>query len=192
MTREIFALFADYFAKPFFDFRIVDVVVVNPSLIASIVRRIDIDTLDSAFILGQQRLERLQIIAANNHVVAFVCVIGIFFLQHPIRDLLVVIDDFIFSDPFKRRHVLSPLALTIFGYTANSPSKRLFFSRSLRIRWQKTNDRCFCQTSMNLSKAPVQFVQKSYEFLSPSVVYSAILYSFINQKSKKVIQILHD
>ena len=46
----------DNLAKPFLDFRIIDIIVIYPIFVSRIVRRIYIDTLDSALILRQQRL----------------------------------------------------------------------------------------------------------------------------------------
>ena len=68
VTREILAFLADDFTEPFLDLRVVHVVVVNPSFVSGIVRRIDVDALDPAFILRQKRLERGKIVAVDNHV----------------------------------------------------------------------------------------------------------------------------
>ena len=53
MPRKILALFADYFAQPLFNLRVVDIVVIYPALVAGVVRRIyvptDFDTKEKAF-----------------------------------------------------------------------------------------------------------------------------------------------
>ena len=53
MAGQVLALFADNLTQPLFDFRIVDVVVINPALVASVVGRIyvpaDFDTIEKAF-----------------------------------------------------------------------------------------------------------------------------------------------
>ena len=111
MPGEIFALRADHLPQPFQDTGIVHVVVVDPLLIAGVVRRIDIDALDPALITGQQRFQRVQIIPMDDHVLAAVVlvvlsglIIAVLPLQHPVRNIQMMIDDFFFSDPFKRRH----------------------------------------------------------------------------------------
>ena len=52
MAGQVLALFADNLTQPLFDFRIVDVVVINPALVASVVGRIyvptDFDTKEKA------------------------------------------------------------------------------------------------------------------------------------------------
>ena len=68
VAAEVFAFLAYYFAKPPFQFRIVDIVVIDPVFIAGIVRRINVNALDTAFVIGQQRFQRFQIIAVNNSV----------------------------------------------------------------------------------------------------------------------------
>ena len=40
MTGQVLALFADNLAQPLFDFRVVDVIVVDPALVAGVVGRI--------------------------------------------------------------------------------------------------------------------------------------------------------
>ena len=54
MAGQVLALFADNLTQPLFDFRIVDVVVINPALVASVVGRIDVDALDAPLVPGQQ------------------------------------------------------------------------------------------------------------------------------------------
>ena len=53
MTGQVFALFADNLAQPLLDFRVVDIIVVDPALVARVVGRIyvpaDFDTIEKAF-----------------------------------------------------------------------------------------------------------------------------------------------
>ena len=62
MAGQVLALFADNLAQPLFDFRVIDIVVVDPALVAGVVGRIDIDALDAPLIPGQQRFQGFQII----------------------------------------------------------------------------------------------------------------------------------
>ena len=111
MAGQVLALFADNLAQPLLDLRVVDIIVIDPALVARVVRRIDIDALDAPLIPGQQRFQRFQIIAPNDHVLAAVVrlVLSVFIkavlaLQHPKRHVLMVIDHLAFSNPFKRWH----------------------------------------------------------------------------------------
>ena len=53
MTGQVFALFADNLAQPLLDFWVVDIIVVDPALVARVVGRIyvpiDFDTIEKAF-----------------------------------------------------------------------------------------------------------------------------------------------
>ena len=69
-ARETLALLADHLAKPFPDPQVVHAVVVDPSLVAGIVRRIDVDAVHLPLVLGQQRLESLEVVAVDDHVAA--------------------------------------------------------------------------------------------------------------------------
>ena len=105
MSAQVLALPAYDLAQPFLDSWIVHVVIVDPALVARIVRRINIDALDLSLIPGQQGLECFQIIPTDNHVFACLGVICILLLQYPVRDLQVVVDYFVFSNPFKCGHL---------------------------------------------------------------------------------------
>ena len=52
MAGQVLALFANNLAQPFFDFRVVDVIVINPSLVSCVVGRVyvptDFDTKEKA------------------------------------------------------------------------------------------------------------------------------------------------
>ena len=53
MTGQVFALFADNLAQPLLDLRVIDIIVVDPALVAGVVGRIyvpaDFDTIENAF-----------------------------------------------------------------------------------------------------------------------------------------------
>ena len=111
MTGEILSLYADHLPEPFHDSRIVYVIIVDPFLVACVIWRINIDALNLSLIPGQQGFQRVQIISVDDHVLAAVVlfvlsvlIIAVLALQHPIRYIQMMIDNFIFSDPFKCRH----------------------------------------------------------------------------------------
>ena len=68
VTRKILAFLANDLSKSFFQLRVVHIVVVNPPLVARVVRRIDVDAFDSALVARQQRLQRGEIVAVDDHV----------------------------------------------------------------------------------------------------------------------------
>ena len=111
MPGKVLSFSAHHFTQPLFDFRVVDIIVVDPALVARVVGRINVNALDAPLIPGQQCFQGLQIIAPDNHVFAAVIffmlallVIAVLALQHPERHFLMVIDDFTFSDPFQCWH----------------------------------------------------------------------------------------
>ena len=111
MAGQVLALFADNLAQPLLDFRVVDIIVVDPALVARVVGRINVNALDAPLIPGQQRFQGFQIIAPDNHIFTAVIffmlallVIAVLALQHPERHFLMVIDDFTFSNPFQCWH----------------------------------------------------------------------------------------
>jgi len=111
MAGQVLALFADDLAQPLFDFRVIDVIVIDPALVAGVVGRIDVNTLDAPLIPGQQRFQGFQIIALDNHIFAAVIrvclsvfVKAVLALQHPKRHVLMMIDHLALSNPFKCRH----------------------------------------------------------------------------------------
>lgn len=126
VAAQILALLAHDLAQPLLDFRVVHVVVVNPLFVARVVRRIDIDALDSPLVFGQQRFQRLQIVAVYDLVAALRLrpVVRVFrpepilVLQHPIRHIAMMIDNLIFSYPSQYRHIFFLLLpINSFGIT---------------------------------------------------------------------------
>ena len=67
MPSEVFAVYN--LAKPFLHHRGIDIIIVNPFLIASVVRRIDVDAFDFTGVEGKQRFEGLQVIPMDNEIV---------------------------------------------------------------------------------------------------------------------------
>ena len=53
MAREVFRFPAHDSAKPVADFRAVDVVVINPVLVARVIRRIDVNAFDLPAVVGE-------------------------------------------------------------------------------------------------------------------------------------------
>ena len=99
---------------------IIHIVVIYPSLVIigavrCVVRRIDIDTVHPTFVLREQRLERKQIVPVNDHILGAFCIVCIFLLKNLKRHFLVMIDHFLFSDPFQRWHLFGFLNLHLFS-----------------------------------------------------------------------------
>jgi len=70
VAREVFSFLANSFTKPFADQRAIDVVVVNPALVAGVVRRVNVDALDLPGVVREQRLKRHQIVALDDEIAA--------------------------------------------------------------------------------------------------------------------------
>ena len=107
VAAQILALCADNFPQPCLDMRIVDIVVVHPFFVARVIRRINIDALHPSLVHRQQRFERVQIVAVDNHVAVIVSTVrrkGVLLFQRTERHIEMMIDDFIFSDPVKGWH----------------------------------------------------------------------------------------
>lgn len=47
MAGQVLALFADDLAQPFLDLGVVDVIVIDPALVAGVVGRVDVNALDA-------------------------------------------------------------------------------------------------------------------------------------------------
>ena len=116
VAAQILALCADNFPQPCLDMRIVDIVVVHPFFVARVIRRINIDALHPPLIHRQQRFERIQIVAVDNHVAVVVSTVrrkGVLLFQRAERHIEMMIDDFIFSDPVKGWHGRCPPELLL-------------------------------------------------------------------------------
>jgi Na+/glutamate symporter len=77
VAREVFGLLAHDFAKPFSYFGAIDVIVVHPAcslpifasvINAGVVGRVYVDALNLSRIVGQQRLERDQVITLDYEI----------------------------------------------------------------------------------------------------------------------------
>ena len=68
MAGKVFGFLANNFAKPLTDERAVDAVVVNPSFVAGVVRRVNVDALDLPGVVRQQRLERDEVVALHDEI----------------------------------------------------------------------------------------------------------------------------
>ena len=99
MAGQVLSLFADNLAQPLLDLRIIDIIIVDPALVAGVVGRIDIDALHAPLIPGQQGFQGFKVVTPDNHVVAAVVraclsvfIKAVLALQHPKRHFLMVID----------------------------------------------------------------------------------------------------
>ena len=68
VAAGVLALLAHGVANPFLELRLREVVVVNPALVAGVVRRVNVDALDPARVRGQQTFQRQQIVALNDEI----------------------------------------------------------------------------------------------------------------------------
>jgi hypothetical protein len=78
MTREIFSLLADDGMEPPLHLGIVHIVVVDPSLVPRIVRRVYVDTLHPSTILGEERLQGFEIVSSDDLVLTRITPMDIF------------------------------------------------------------------------------------------------------------------
>lgn len=109
MSCEILTFGTNDLSNPLLDSRVIDVVVVNPLFLARVVRRIDVDAVDLALILGEERLQSFEIVSVDDHVsaVGTIAVENALVgdaLEYAIGHLVIVVDDLVFSHPIKRRH----------------------------------------------------------------------------------------
>ena len=109
VAAEVLALLAHGPVEPLPDAGVVDVVVVDPALVAGVVRRIDVDAVDPTLVLGQQGLQGLEVVAVDDHVPAVRAVavehalLG-HALEHAVRDVAVVVDHLLLAHPVESRH----------------------------------------------------------------------------------------
>lgn len=103
MAGQVLALAADYLTEPLPYTGIIDVIVVNPALVACVVWRIYVDTADLALILRQKGFQRRKVIAVDYHI-AVGFTVFVLCIKHTVRHVHVMIDDFILAYPVKCRH----------------------------------------------------------------------------------------
>jgi hypothetical protein len=106
VPAKIFPFAANDSFQPCPDFGAVHIVIVNPAFVAGIIGRVDIDALHLTAIIGEQRLERLQIIAFDQQIarVRIPRRKRAVAVQQPRRYFPVMIDDGGFADPVQRWH----------------------------------------------------------------------------------------
>ena len=107
MAGEILRLFADDGAEPAVDLRGVHLVVVNPTFVAGVIGRIDVDALYLARVFGQQRLEGMEIVPLDDEISRLRAAVrkGHIRLQQAERYFLMVADHRIFPDLVQCRHL---------------------------------------------------------------------------------------
>ena len=112
MPGKVLALFADHFTQPLLHFGVVHRVVIDPALVASVVGRINVDALHLALELGQQALQRLQVVTVDDAVIRTVgggaggSLKGVLLVEDPERHLVMVVDDLVLPYPGERWHVV--------------------------------------------------------------------------------------
>ena len=106
VSGEVLSLLADGFAEPAEDFRGVDVVVIDPALVAGVVGRIDADALHFPRIARQQRFERMEVVALHDQVARGGITMGKLLVrfEQAERYLLVVPHHRVLPDPVQRGH----------------------------------------------------------------------------------------
>jgi hypothetical protein len=106
MSVERLAFLADHLAQPATDLRAVDIVVVDPALVTGVVRRVDVNALHLAGVSGEQRLQRVQVVALDNQIAAVGHAAGQIGhrFEESERDVLVVFDHGVFADPAQGGH----------------------------------------------------------------------------------------
>jgi hypothetical protein len=107
MAREVFGLAAYDLAEPFPDFRAVDVIVIDPVLVAGIIRGVNIDALHLPGVIGQQCLKGFEVVALDKQIAAVRISNREFWiaLQEPKRHLVMVVLDSLPPYPVKSRHM---------------------------------------------------------------------------------------
>ena len=106
MPREILPFLPHDLAQPALDDRIIHRIIVYPSFIASVIRWIDVDTLHSPLILGEERLQGKQIVPMDHHILAPIILLLLPLFVKTVRagkymagHFEVVVHHFFFSDP---------------------------------------------------------------------------------------------
>ena len=120
VAAKILAILAHHLTKPFDELRVIDVVVVDPRLVAGVVGRIDVDAANPPLVLGQQGLERLQVVAVDDGVgggvgAARVTIEGVMLVKHPHRHFEVMVDHLFLSFPDQFGHGIGNLFPTFGG-----------------------------------------------------------------------------
>jgi len=92
--------------QPLANFWAINIIIVHPAFIPSIVGRVNINTLDLARVARQQCLKRMKVITLHNQVTAILATTIQFRnrFQKAIRHLFMMSDNGIFTDPVERGH----------------------------------------------------------------------------------------
>jgi hypothetical protein len=106
VAGEVLGLLADHLAEPAADFRRVDRVVIDPLLVPRVVRRVNVDALHLAGVVGEEGLEGQEVVAFDQEVAASGIADGELRVaaQEMIRNLAMVVEDSLLADPVQRRH----------------------------------------------------------------------------------------
>ena len=107
MPAKIFSLCSNNLTKPFANMRVVYIVIVNPTLIACIIWRINIDAIYLPFIFWQQGFQGFKVVTMNYFVATvglrgisrIIPPIPVFVFQHPERYFRMMVYNLIFSYP---------------------------------------------------------------------------------------------
>ncbi len=112
MSVKGFAFFAHHFTEPLAHQWTIDVIVIHPAFVSRVVRRIYIDALNLASVVGQKCFQCDEIIPLDNEVAAAGIATGEFghVFKQMERDGLMMVHHRLFPNPIKGRHRLS------FGY----------------------------------------------------------------------------
>jgi hypothetical protein len=104
VAGEVGGFVADDLAEPVADEGAV--VVVDPAFVAGVVRRVDVDAFDLARVVGQQGLERDEVVALDDEIAATGVAEGEIghVLKQVERDFEVVIHHGVLADPVQRGH----------------------------------------------------------------------------------------
>src|SRR3989338_8334748 len=68
MARGILAFLADDLTDPFLELRLGEIVVIDPSLVPGVVRRVNVDAFNAACVSGKKRFQSQEIVAFDNQV----------------------------------------------------------------------------------------------------------------------------
>ena len=115
VAAGVLALLADGLSDPLLELRLRQVVVVDPALVAGVVRRIDVDALDAAGVGREQSLQREQVVALDDQVAVEPGPLALLQngqlaveLQRVMRDGVVVVLDGGLALELQDRHVSHP------------------------------------------------------------------------------------
>ena len=126
VSGEVFGLLADGVAEPAEDFRGVDVVVIDPALVAGVVGRIDADAFHLPGVARQQRLEGVEVVALHDQVAGGGIAMGELLVgfEQAERHFLVMPHHRVFTDPVQRGHGTTRVGVCTRTWRNRSMSER--------------------------------------------------------------------